>query len=442
MRILLLSVKEFDDDDIGSILFVLNTSLNYISVQGGTAFRETLVHQKMRGWWAEGQDRAESSVSSTMGVAQPDIMVAASLTLDGIEYWSVSLVMEVKPCPGNAPKARLALAQAIFYLLAAFECCGCWIGVAFHAGSFVRMVADDHRVVYVESAEVSQHDEDDLSVEELINLEDIRLRYPWSFGSRHAPAMEHVEVLLRTVMHSVEQLRGIRMDQPLGRLPSRSSQYGEEDPLVLNRMSRLDLSKDRDLRTLAGLVRDNAKKAGDPSRRGGGGGRRPDRGSGAGGSGSGGPGGRRGNGRDGGSGGRGTRQGLRSAGPPAPGAPADGSEGLMTSDIEDESSYDHDLGPETDASEDQLQLAFFAPRVAGSPASAPSRSSGRSQPSSSSDGSRGPSSLSYIYLDELTSIPFRCSTGHSTGERCVRDSPFESVPWGHRGAGRRDGCGR
>jgi len=380
--------------------------LDMVRVRDSPTYEETSVYLKLMDWTAEGRGIAVSDVSAKLGVRQPDISTCVFLELEGETYNLVSMILEIKPSPGNQENAQTAIGQMILYLIAAYECCGCWLGVAFHAGRFVRAIADDARTIYFEVSGIRNGGEiEEISVADLLNREDALSLYPWYLGTPGAVATAHWEVLWRVVMRSIEIVRDLPLDIPLVALV-RPSQKPEE--ALWSRLGRVDLASDDDLMEVAATRRPDIKRAKDARLRamrdGGGRERGGGRGDGRGGAGGGGGdrGGRGGHGGRGGCGGRGgqgdvgrggrgggggagqgapgsgSRPGLRSGGPVAREQPAAESE--TEGYIEETNSVGSPPG---------MIPGFRA--ILGSPRSFPSgssRASSNTDPSTSSGGSR------------------------------------------------------
>ncbi|ORY26901.1 hypothetical protein BCR39DRAFT_249026 [Naematelia encephala] len=231
--------------------------LNRVFVQDGTAFEDTEIQIALRAWEAESKQRPESETSSSFGVRRPDISTTLQLRLDdSATYCLVSMILEIKPDPPSKTMARQAVAQCILYLLTAYRSCGCWLGVGFHGGHYVRMIATDLRTIYIETSSSSTADE--LSVE-LLLYGGLDL-YPWDLGTPSAPNIPHFGVLWRTVARSIEVLRNVRIDTPFVRLQSPLTQ---SDPNLFldSRMEQLDLTADQDLMKVASVVRPSIKRA-------------------------------------------------------------------------------------------------------------------------------------------------------------------------------------
>ena len=79
--------------------------LDMVRVRDSPTYEETSVYLKLMDWTAEGRGIAVSDVSAKLGVRQPDISTCVFLELEGETYNLVSMILEIKPSPGNQENA-------------------------------------------------------------------------------------------------------------------------------------------------------------------------------------------------------------------------------------------------------------------------------------------------------------------------------------------------
>lgn len=110
--------------------------------EGFVPFRDTPIEKRYLRWRYPKSGQAptvRSDISWNAGVKDPDISftLVNSVTRAGIvvKIQSRSATMGIKPDGGNCAKG---LAQSFMYALGAFEACGCYLGLSFHNGRYVR----------------------------------------------------------------------------------------------------------------------------------------------------------------------------------------------------------------------------------------------------------------------------------------------------------------
>ena len=243
-----------DSDHIPAMLSVtLGVDIKTIFVEGGVDFQETGINQRVRQFEAERRKTNESNITANFGASKPDICTELVIEIEGEATSLLSLILEIKPQPGDRDMARMAIGQAILYLLAANQSCGCWSGVAFHAGRFTRMVAQNPSEVYIEvctadvKAMASYDEAEGMDVEAFLDPDEIDDRYPWDLGTRVEPRVNDLKVLWGVFVRSLDIVRRIPTDRPLGMLAGAPALQGEQEKINVFTTRLSDMAPDDEM---------------------------------------------------------------------------------------------------------------------------------------------------------------------------------------------------